>query len=340
MASFDRFPVRFAGCLQLRPEEVGEQRNQQAPGDHAAGEVQRGQARADDVADPEIRRTDRRRGHHACGAHIQLLVVAACGQPDHAAPEVTDPYQEGVAGRKDIERPEEVDQRTAAHVVEQQFRRLRSLLAREVNLRGGHRFRKRQLRIFHHDAPEQRHKQNAEDAANEHQRGRLPVRIRRIESRPGSRNHEGRDREDGARGDGFADRPDRSGHVLLENRPLAEPEEGHADHRGRVGGGDRHTRAQAQVGVGRAENHRHHQANENGPEGEFPHIRLFGNVGSMFCLHIEATLARHMIPNGLRAKPLEGKYLWTGVSPGSRTGFCRRWRRGRRAPLPCGSAPG
>ena len=37
-----------------RPEEIDDQRNQQAPGQDAAGEVQRAEARPDDVADAEI----------------------------------------------------------------------------------------------------------------------------------------------------------------------------------------------------------------------------------------------------------------------------------------------
>ena len=55
-----------------RPAEEEDERNQQTPGDDAAGEVQRGQARADDVADAEIGRADRGRGEGGGGAGAQL----------------------------------------------------------------------------------------------------------------------------------------------------------------------------------------------------------------------------------------------------------------------------
>jgi len=63
MASVDEDQSRFLAAREMGPQEVGQQRHQQAPGQHAAGEVQRSQARPDDVADAQVGRTDRgRRG--------------------------------------------------------------------------------------------------------------------------------------------------------------------------------------------------------------------------------------------------------------------------------------
>jgi hypothetical protein len=50
-----------------------------------------------------------------------------------------------------------------------------------VNLGCCRRFRERQLGIFHHHPPHQRHEQHAEHTADHHQHRRLPVRVRRIE---------------------------------------------------------------------------------------------------------------------------------------------------------------
>ena len=73
--------------VQLRTEEEDQQRNQQAPGDHAAGEIERRQFRPDDVADAEERRADRgpgdtwRRRPRSAPASIRAGRAAACCVP-------------------------------------------------------------------------------------------------------------------------------------------------------------------------------------------------------------------------------------------------------------------
>ena len=56
------------GLASCGPEEVDEQRHEQAPGQDAAGEVQRAEARADDVADAEVGGADGGSGERADAA--------------------------------------------------------------------------------------------------------------------------------------------------------------------------------------------------------------------------------------------------------------------------------
>jgi hypothetical protein len=68
---------------QLRAEEVDQQRHQQAPGGEAAGEVQRAEPRADDVAHAQIGRSDGRQrelgptayGGGACAAQLHRALA-------------------------------------------------------------------------------------------------------------------------------------------------------------------------------------------------------------------------------------------------------------------------
>ena len=102
------------------------------------------------------------------------------------------------------------------------------------------------------------------------------------EAGPESRQHEGRDGENRAGRHRFADRPDGSRDVLFEQRALHQPQQRHADHRRRVGGGDGHARLQAQVGVGRAQHGGHHQAEQHRAQGELAHVGLVRHVGPEF----------------------------------------------------------
>ena len=98
--------------------------------------------------------------------------------------------------------------------------------------------------------------------------------------------HERREREDRARRHRFADGARRSRDVLFEHGALQIAQHRHADHRRRIGGRDGHARVQAQVGVGRAQHHRHHQAQQHGPQRELLHLHVFGNEGTMLRGHI------------------------------------------------------
>ena len=60
--------------------------------------------------------------------------------------------------------------------------------------------------------------------------------------------------------------------------PLKSAQHGHADDGRRIGGGDRHAGAQAEVGVGRAENDAHDEPEQERPQGELRHGRVRGDV--------------------------------------------------------------
>ncbi len=47
--------------VQLRAHEINEERNKEAPGEEAAGKLEAGEARTDDIADAEISRANARR---------------------------------------------------------------------------------------------------------------------------------------------------------------------------------------------------------------------------------------------------------------------------------------
>ena len=148
---------------------------------------------------------------------------------------------------------------------------LAALLAGLVDLGRGHGFGEDEVGVGDHDPAQERDEHDAEEAADEHQGRGLDVGVEGVEVRPDAGDEEGRDGEDGPGGDRFADGADRPGDVLLEDRALHEPQDGHADDGRRIGGGDRHPGPQAEVGVGRAEDDGQDEADEDGPEGEFPH---------------------------------------------------------------------
>jgi hypothetical protein len=138
--------------------------------------------------------------------------------------------------------------------------------------------RKGELGIGHHDPPQEGHEHDAQQAAHEHQGRRLEVGVERVELEPGAGDDEGRDREDGPCGHGFADRADRPGHVLLQDGAFHQLQDGHADDRRWIGGGDRHPGPKPQVGVGGAEDDGHDHAQDNGLDREFFEVRFLRNI--------------------------------------------------------------
>jgi hypothetical protein len=169
-------------------------------------------------------------------------------------------HDEVLAGGEDVDGAEEEGRRSDAHVGEKDLGGFGPLLAGFVNLGRGHGLGEGKVGVLHHHPPQQSDEQDAERTADGHQRHRFPVAIGEIERGPDAREHEGRDGEHRSGRYRLADRTDGSGHVLFENRPLHQPQDGHADHRGGIGGGDGHAGAQAEVEIGRAENDGHHQA--------------------------------------------------------------------------------
>ncbi len=198
--------------------------------------------RSDDVPDAQISRADRRRRERRGAARREGRSVGAAAQLQGARAEFADAHQEILADAEQLDGAEEVDDRADAHVGEQQLGRARASLSRFVDLGRRHRLGEWQLGVFHHYAPEQRDEQNAERSADRHECDRLPVAVGDIEDRPDAGQHEGGNREHGSRGHGFADRPDGSRDILLEQRALHQAQYRHADHGRRVGGRDGHAR--------------------------------------------------------------------------------------------------
>ena len=141
-----------------------------------------------------------------------------------------------------------------------------------MNLRRGHRFRKRQRGIFDQHAADQRNEEHAQDAAGHHEGGGFPVRRAGREIKPGTRDHERRDGEDRARRDRFADGARSSGDILFKDGPFKDAQYGHADDGRRISCGDGLSGLQAKVGIGRAQDHAHHEPEQHGPQREFLHL--------------------------------------------------------------------
>ena len=166
-----------------------------------------------------------------------------------------------------------------AHRAEQELGAGAAAPPRLVDLGGRDRLGEGQLRVLDHHAPEQRDEHDAEDAAGDHDERGLQVVARRREVGPDARDVERRDREDRARGDRLADRAHGAREVLLQDGAAHGAQHRHPDHRRRIGRGDRHPRLEAQVRVGRAEHHAHHQADDQRADRELRHVGVRGHVG-------------------------------------------------------------
>ena len=256
--------MRRAGGCELRDQrrtaEEQNQRHQQAPGDDAAGEVQRSQARSDDVADAKISRADGRRGDGGHRAGGQLRRRGAAAHAHEAGAQVADIDDEVPACAEQAELAEQVNQAAEAHVGEQDLGGAAALLSGLVDLRGGDRLGEGKLGVFDHHAAQQGDEQNAEHSAHQHQDRRFPVGMLKVKYRPCAGDHERWDGEDRARGHRFADRADGSRDVLLQHRALHEAQQRHADDGRGIRGGDGHAGAQAEIGVSCAQNDGQNQA--------------------------------------------------------------------------------
>ena len=148
-----RAPGRFLAAApgqvlvdERRPEEVDERRDEQAPRQQAAGEVQRAELGADDVAHAEVGRGDvrRREMRHPAGGHLGHGLADA--QLDEALLHRADLDRHLVRGPEDPEAVQQLDHRAHEHGAEQLQRGFRSLLAGLVDFRRGHRLGEGQRR--------------------------------------------------------------------------------------------------------------------------------------------------------------------------------------------------
>ncbi len=176
---------------------------------------------------------------------------------------------------------EQVHARPDAHVGEENLGGLAAALPGLVNLGGRHRFRETAVRgsstITRRSSVTNRMPRTPPTS---HQRAGFPVGVLEVERRPGLGDHERGNGEDGARGDRLSDGADGPRDVLLEDGASEQTQHGHADDRRRIGGGDGHSGAQAQIGVGRAEDHGHDQSEQNRAQRELAHLHAFRNVGT------------------------------------------------------------
>ena len=171
-------------CPELRSEKKNEQRHHESPGDHAAGELDRGQSNADDVADAEIGGADAGRGKNRSSTGGHNVGAARSAEPNLAVAEASDAdVQVGIGGEQ-AESSEDVNQSANADVPEKIFCGLGAALPGLVNFRGGQRFGEGQLGVFHHAAANQGDEEDAENAADHDQCGGFPVGIGDAKGRP------------------------------------------------------------------------------------------------------------------------------------------------------------
>ena len=212
----------------------------------------------------------------------RTLRISRCTQANLAAAQVADSKMKVFVGGKQSEAPQHVHQTADANIPEEIFRRFRAPLSGFMNLRRRHRFGERQFRVFHHHPSHQRNEEHPEDAADHNQRRGLPVRIRGTKRGPCLGNQECGNGENRARRDAFSDRTCGSGDVLFEERSLPGPHRRHRNHCCRIGCRDGDSGPQTEVSVGRAQNDRHRESQQDRAPGKLAHLHIFRDVGLEF----------------------------------------------------------
>ncbi len=268
--------------LQTRSQEIHEERHEHAPGEHGSRELQGGEFRSDDVADAEIRRAYGGSGEGRDAAGLDDVGRASRAEADGTGSGLSDVDEEFFFDGEQLHRAEELDDRADADVPEEIAGGFGSALSGLVDFGCGDGFGERQRGVFDHDAADEGDEQDAEDAADDHHRGGLPVGVREVELRPGPGDDEGGDGENRTGGNGFADGARGTREILFEDGTFPDAQDGHADDGGRIRGGDGDARAQAQVGVGSAQDHAHDEAENHGPGRKFRHLCIFGNKRTVF----------------------------------------------------------
>ena len=283
--------------LQLRTQKEHQQWNHQSPNQHAAGKIERRQLRADNVAHPDERRADGGRGNRRDAARAQDVPGSQRAQPERAQAEAPHAEEEVAVRGEALEDAGQIDGRAETHVIEKILGGAGAGLSGLMNLSGRHRFGERQLRIFHHHAPNEGDEQNPQHGADNHERGGFE--IRRVGGqgphagpkaevfgnhgrRPNVRDEKGRQGEDRAGGHRFADGAGGARDVLLQDGAFDQAQHRHADDRGRISGGDGLAGAQTEIRIGRAQNHGHRQAQQNGARRQLAHFDVFRHERPVF----------------------------------------------------------
>jgi hypothetical protein len=141
--------------LQLGSKQIDEQRHHQAPGQDAAGEVQRRELGPNDVAHTDVRGAHggRRNIRDATGG--ERIGPRGRTQRNLAQAQLPHAQHELFVGREETARAGEEHARAERHAGEEVLRRFRAASASFVNLGRRHRFRERERLVFDHDAPDQ-----------------------------------------------------------------------------------------------------------------------------------------------------------------------------------------
>lgn len=141
------------------------------------------------------------------------------------------------------------------------------------DLGGGHAFRIGQIRAGHQGPAQRDGVHDAEDAADRAHGHRHPVREPgppADHDQPGQHEDDRRQRA-GRRGDGLHD-------VVLDDGVVGEvTQDGHRDHRGRDGGGERQADLETEVDVGGGEHQRDRAAEQDAADGELAQRRGGGS---------------------------------------------------------------
>ena len=126
----ERLTARM-GSLDGGSKNKGQQRNEQSPSQYAAGKIQGGKSRADDVADSQVSRAHVRRGEdgRAPGYRGGHVGIGAGAQQQFFA-QRADADGKGVVRGKYVDRAQKVHQPAKAHVGEQNLGRFASLAGR------------------------------------------------------------------------------------------------------------------------------------------------------------------------------------------------------------------
>ena len=91
--------------LQLRTQEINQQRNQQAPGEDAAGKIQRRQLRSDNIAHADVGRADRGAGKQRDAAGGHRLVEPGAPSRSELLPSVPTGNSQSLSVAKKLKAP-------------------------------------------------------------------------------------------------------------------------------------------------------------------------------------------------------------------------------------------
>ncbi len=137
--------TRRENAWNCGPRKYMKQRNQQAPGQHAAREVQRGEFGSDDVADADVRGADGGTREVGDAARGNALAVPGAPRRSVLGPPRPTPNRKSLSVANMLNAPARKHRSAKRHVVEEILGGLRAHLPRLVNLRRGYRFGERQF---------------------------------------------------------------------------------------------------------------------------------------------------------------------------------------------------